>query len=71
MAPHCSFLLHFGWKVRFYVDGGLDHSVGAHSGNAIGKGDLRRFGIIGTNCEDGSYNTMSNNNDRPHKIITV
>ena len=51
--------------VRFYVDGGLDHSAGAHSGNAIGKGDLRRFGIIGTNCEDGSYNTMSNNNDRP------
>ena len=43
------------------MDGGLDHSAGAHSGNAIGKGGLRRFGIIGTNCEDTSYNTMSNN----------
>ena len=25
-------------EVRFYVDGGLDRSVGAHSGNAIGRG---------------------------------
>ena len=43
--------------VDFYVDGVADGSGTAHSGAALGSG-MTRYGILGANNEDSSYNTM-------------
>jgi len=42
--------------VRLYVDGTLDHSQAAHSGQALGKG-ITRYGTFSANNEDTSFNT--------------
>ena len=46
--------------VRLYVDGTLDRSQNAHSGQALGTG-VTRFGIFSANNEDTSFNNITSN----------
>ena len=46
---------------KFYIDGSLDRSVSAHGNRNLGSG-TQRYGTIGVNCEDSSFNTMDSGN---------
>ena len=46
---------------KLYIDGSLDRSVSAHGNRNLGSG-TQRYGTIGVNCEDSSFNTMDSGN---------